>query len=254
MLIASPRYTRADLEAWAHWERQDAAFPKPILERRSAAARAEMVRFAARGPCYVGVSWGKDSVVVAHLALGLGLPLVWIRVEPIVNPDCAAVRDAFLASNPGVRYSEIEEWCTRDTAGWHATGTLERGFARAPARRYISGIRAEESSARERRVNGGLATEKTCAPIGRWTSIEVFAYLYAHQLPVHPAYACTFGGVLDRGRVRVSSLGGERGGGRGRAQWEGRYYGDALRAIAAATGPAEGEAEEPRLRARRRKK
>lgn len=230
MLIASPRHTRADIDAWARWERQDDAYVQSgALRRHTERAVVEIGAFASTGPCYVGVSWGKDSVVVAHLAYTRSLPLVWIRVEPIANPDCVLVRDAFLSRFPSVDYREIEEWCTHDENGWHATGTLERGFARAPSRRYISGIRGEESSTRARRVNAGLSTERTCAPIGRWTSRDVFAYLRLHDLPIHPAYACTFGGVLDRGRVRVSSLGGARGTGRGRAEWERRYYPEAPR-------------------------
>lgn len=234
MLISSPRHTRADLDVWGRWERSDATYARSaaiLLDGRVRRAREEIASFTADGPCYVGVSWGKDSVVVAHLAVNLGLPIVWVRVEPIINPDCQAVRDAFLSKYPEMLYLEIEEWCRQDATGWHATGTLERGFARAPARRYVSGIRAEESASRERRVNAGLSTPQTCAPIGRWSSLDVFAYLYAHGLPVHPAYACSFGGTLDRGRIRVSSLGGQRGTGRGRAEWERRYYGDALRAI-----------------------
>ena len=78
----------------------------------------------------------------------------------------------------------------------------------------------------------GESTERTCAPLGGWTGADVFAYLHTHRLPVHPAYACSLGGVLDRDRIRVAALGGERGRGHGRAEWERRYYGDAMPACA----------------------
>jgi phosphoadenosine phosphosulfate reductase len=141
------------------------------------------------------------------------------------------VRDAFLAAHDAA-YQEVEIWCRRDEDGWHATGTLERGFDVAAARhgdRYVSGIRGEESAGRARRVRAyGLSTGRTCAPVGRWSSALVYAYLAHHDLPVHPAYACTHGGSLDRGRLRVASLGGQRGTGRGREEWERRYYREEL--------------------------
>jgi len=78
----------------------------------------------------------------------------------------------------------------------------------------------------------GIATERTCAPIGRWSAEDVWAYLYARGLPVHPAYAMSMGGLLDRDRIRVGPLAGERaaawaeqGSGHGRLEWERRYYG-----------------------------
>ena len=51
-----------------------------------------------------------------------------------------------------------------------------------------------------------------------------FAYLYRHDLPIHPAYAMSFGGALDRRWIRVSAVGGERGAEKARADWEEYYY------------------------------
>lgn len=48
---------------------------------------------------------------------------------------------------------------------------------------------------------------------------------------MHPAYACSFGGALDRERIRVSSLGGQRGTGHGRREWEWAYYRDEMMAL-----------------------
>lgn len=240
MLIASPRHTARDLERWSRYQEEDAVRALlPSLQRKTEAAIGEMRAFAEAGPCYVGVSWGKDSMVVAHLSLSLGLPLVWVRVEPIVNPDCLLVRDAFLARFQQAVYTEIEEWCEphqhSDSGvihewGWTARGTLERGIARIGIDRYISGIRAQESGGRKARVAAyGLSTDRTCAPIGRWTTAEVFAYLHRYNLPVHPAYACL--GVWPRDRIRVSALGRTSGQGHGRWEWEQRYYGAEMRAM-----------------------
>ena len=212
-----------------------------------------MERFAER-PCYAGVSWGKDSLVVAHLAWrlmrerGVVIPLVWGRVEPIGNPDCEAVRDAFLSTHPGLPYHETSAWCVPHHQpddekgivhdyGWTARGTLEEALSKAHvlvgSDRYVSGIRGAESGQRKARMRAhGVSTEKTCAPLGYWTARTVFAYLHHYDLPVHPAYACMGNGVLwERERLRVSVLGRVSGQGHGRWDWEWRYYGDRMREL-----------------------
>lgn len=193
------------------------------LDQIAALATAAIRDFVAAGPCYLGTSWGKDSVTVLHLAREIAVPVVWVRVDGEENPDCPLVRDAYLARWP-VDYHEIR--ATSGVAAGKRTSSL--GFAEAARRfgaRHISGVRAEESTTRAITVAvNGIASVGSCRPIARWTAIEIFAYAARHDLPIHPAYACTFGGMLDRGRVRVGALGGERGTGRGRAEWESRYY------------------------------
>lgn len=237
MLIPSHRHTEADLRLWQEYEAADAAMGRRLsLAKRASAALQAIEKFAA-SPCYCAVSWGKDSVVVADLvcrasrAFNLRIPLVWVRVEPIANPDCESVRDAFLNIHD-VPYQEIIEWCERDNDGWHATGTLSRGFKHAPCGRYISGIRADESGTRTLLARtSGISTANTCRPLTWWSAADVFAYLAAKELPVHPAYAMTGGGRFPREGLRVASLGGRRGDGMGRTEWEREYYGDVLRRL-----------------------
>lgn len=242
MLIASPRHATDDLALWAEFERADALHGrlKETAEKAAAAMNA-IERFALSGACYCGVSWGKDSVVTADLvcrcnrAFGLSIPLVWVRVEPICNPDCAAVRDAFLAIHDA-DYVEIEIRCGGSAGAWHATGTLEAGFAKAVHRfgtkRYISGIRADESGARTLLArSGGVATKNTCRPLTWWRCGDIFGWLAAKGLPVHPVYAMGGGGRWQRSQIRVASLGGRRGDGMGRTEWEREYYGDVLRRL-----------------------
>lgn len=235
MLIDSPRLDDDDRAAWKRTEEVDAVWSATAAFRaRVALAQSEIFKFCGHPGGYAGVSWGKDSTVLADLVAGFGcrLPLVWVRVEPIANPDCATVRDAYRALRPEQQYDEITIACSSDEYGWHATGTLERGFAVAADRygdRHVSGIRADESAGRKLRfLRHGHATERTCAPLSRWTPADVFAYLYWRELPVHPAYAMTQHGLWTRDRIRVASLGGRRGDGHGRAEWERRYYGDYL--------------------------
>lgn len=234
MLIPSPRHTRADLEHWRHCEALDREYLKRCgarLDRLTVEAVREIERFAAAGPCYVGTSWGKDSTVVTHLLelSAAAAPLVWFRYAVRNNPDCALVRDEYLTARARDRAIDYHESIVEPRApGDHSSEAARfAAFAAAAALpdRHVTGLRAEESTTRAlSAATHGVATERSCRPILRWTAADVFAYLARHDLPVHPAYACTFGGALDRGRVRVGPIGGERGAGRGRAEWERRYY------------------------------
>jgi phosphoadenosine phosphosulfate reductase len=239
VLIPSERHTTEDLRCWAELQESDLFRARDeSFARHVRSASQSITDFLATGDAYCSVSWGKDSVVCADMVLLAcpSVPLVWVRVEPICNPDCAAVRDAFLKLHPGTVYHEIAEHCTRDEAGWHATGTLERGVARAAdvcgTTRHYSGVRADESGLRTLSAKvHGIATEVSCRPLLRWDVGMIFAYLAHHDLPVHPAYAMLGGGRWPRDRIRVSSLGGRRGEEFGRTQREQEYYGDHLRRL-----------------------
>lgn len=238
MLIPSPRHTAADLRLWRELEAADRAHSHSRMLGRNYRRCEEIAKeFLAAGPAYVAVSWGKDSVAVAHLVLSIAptTPLCWIRVAPIASPECSLVRDAFLKRHASAEYHEIEAWCERDDAGWHATGSLERGIAEAErllGERTILGIRANESSVRHLRVFGlGPNTPRKSAPLAYLTVPDVFGILSMFDLPIHPAYAMLGGGRWARDSLRVASLGGKRGDGIGRAEWESEYYGDELRRI-----------------------
>lgn len=238
MLIDSPRLSAADRRAWRGANEADRVLAAPgndRLDRLEREAAETVARFVAAhdGDVYCGVSWGKDSVVVAHLVrrIAAHVPLVWVRVRHVENPDCPTVRDAFLEAWPGP-YDEIEVEPGKNRSG----GTSSLGFAEARRRHgsaYLSGVRAEESGTRRLRMaKHGTDSPNTCAPIGWWRTEDVFAYLERHGLPVHPAYAMTMGGLLERAKIRVASLGGGRGTGHGRREWELRYYGRELARLA----------------------
>src|SRR5690606_3742380 len=158
------------------------------------------------------------------------------------------VRDAFLARHPGVRYEEITVDLRNPKRG-------EPGFVERQADpdadhqdvlgenltgRYISGVRAEESRIRGISIgHRGLVTKNTCRPIGKWTAVQVFAYLHREGLPVHPAYAMSAGGYYDRRWLRVHPLGtavppASAVYRRDHAAWEELYYGDVLKTARAA--------------------
>ena len=238
MLIESPRITRRDMDVWRSRERQDAVWARlPSLARKADAALSVLREFAEAGPCWVGTSWGKDSVIVAHLAATLhaegcpAIPVVWFRAFPVGNPECSHVRDAFLATHR-VAYEEVPCDIPLLSSGeWgidEGYDPIWRAYHRRHPR-HVLGLRAQESPVRALRMRTfGTTTKNTCAPIGRWSAKDVFGYLHKHALPVHPTYAMSQGRAWDRERLRVAALGGTPGRGHGRAQWEEHYYGDVL--------------------------
>ena len=234
MLIESHRHTKKDLELWKGYEEADLIYFKTHnMQDRIEKAINNIASFDVK--CYLGVSWGKDSVTTAHLvqAVKPEIPIVWVRVEPIKNPECIYVRDVFLSMFPQAIYDEVIVNCVVDRFGAHATGTLERGFKSVYHKygdRHISGIRAEESGVRKvSRLTHGINTKRACRPIIDWSHKDVFAYLEFYQLPVHPAYAMLGSGRWEREHIRVASLGGKRGDQFGRTVWEKEYYPDVLR-------------------------
>lgn len=240
MLIPSPRHTDADVRAWAklaavdamRWRRDERRLRR-ALERAARDAR----EFADAGPCYAGLSAGKDSVLLCHVlhAHDVRVPIVYVEVMPHGSPEAPAVIEA--VQSWGVAVDRIRVDCERDpsTGGWLGTGRLSEGFARAAEKygdRYISGVRRDESHAREMRFrNLGVSSDRTCAPLSSLSTDDVFACAHGLGLPLHPAYAMTGGGLFDRAHLRVSTLGGSRGTAMGRREWEMRYYADELRAL-----------------------
>ena len=213
MLIESFRHKKEDLLLWKELEEMDKIIyldNKNKMEERESNAIDEIRQFANKGKFYVGVSWGKDSVIVAHLAQRARLfadkskvvihrrkkyhvmPLVWIKVNPIYNPDCISVEKVFLSKYLPT-YERVEVECKIDENGAHAKNTLEQGAKEAAikySKRYISGINRNESGMRNlSRIVHGVSTENCCRPIIDWPEEIIFAYLVHYDLPIHPAYA-----------------------------------------------------------------
>ncbi len=247
MLIRVPQHSSRDLEVWERESRADPIVARSARHRaRVERAQDALADFLAGGPCYVGVSWGKDSVCVAHLAITVApdVPIVWVHRDPMDVPYCDLVEARFSACFPDAQIHTIRIRCVpgrregADESWWAAKADdtpdysdypKQIGFRIAAQRfgpRYVSGVRADESSARRVSIRSrGLSTRNTCSPIAHWTGADVYAYLHSHGLPIHPSYAMTMGGLLSRDRIRVGSIGGPHGRGHGRAEWERHYYG-----------------------------
>lgn len=230
--------SRCSVEDWRVWcdrARADAPWSATRAHVDRVVQAIRSIEDFAMGPRgYIGVSWGKDSCAVLLLSLRLKLdwPVVYVRLDPVANPDCERVRDAWLTRHPSLssRYHEISIVCRPkpSTGRFDTNAAYAEGFSEASSRfgeRRISGVRAEESGSRTltmRRNGRGGADSLTSRPIGWWRSEDVFALL--RDEPMHPAYPCTMDGAIDRHRVRVNNLWGLYGEGHGRAEWERRYY------------------------------
>jgi phosphoadenosine phosphosulfate reductase len=245
-LISSPRHRNEDLDLWRDLEAADLVRARRLLVsgkvKRSKQAIADFLE--KNGKAYVAVSWGKDSVVTAHLAREVAPVIPLMHLRPCNhNPDVDRVRDFYLEHFPGQAYhEEIVDYGGIHAAGlsnveqdkatdivWYAA--IERVHeALGTGGKHISGVRADESPGRRLRCRKhGMNTVNTCAPLAWWNNEEVFAYLAHHRLPVHPAYACLGGGRWPRECIRVAEIGDIGGSNGGRRQWEKEYYGEELR-------------------------
>lgn len=240
MLIKSDRHSAADISLWNEHAEADLAYASlPTLAKRVERSLAAIRSFLHSGRPYAGASHGKDSTVLWHLLWRVGqVDMIHLRPSNH-NPDCDFVRDEMLCRFP-MPYSEV----AIDYGDLHARGlpdyeldklTDARWYAAISRSgdpyggRCITGVRADESGGRKMRMKvWGESSPNACAPIGWWSTQDVFSYLAMHDLPIHPAYACLGGGRWDRERLRVAEIGDTNGKGGGRAEWEREYYHDVL--------------------------
>lgn len=179
--------------------------------RRRIDQAADLVREAAAlGSAYVACSWGKDSVVLTHLAQSVltDVPVIFFRdPEEEMIDDYAAVEAAYLARFP-TRY---------EPQSFGGDRVPDKVRAAALWGRYpvaLVGIRAEESGDRriERRmrgpihryVAGPMAGSWRAWPLCDWTWRDVWGYVCRYDLPMlssyeHPANA-------DREHSRTCNL------------------------------------------------
>lgn len=240
MLIESHRHTAADLRLWRELEAADSVRARSLAHRKSIERARQAIReFLATGrPYYVATSWGKDSVVLVDMWLAMAPEATVVRVVQLDNEPAETnfVRDAYLATRNVPGYREVAYSYRDATADWFDRhGRPVRWFQVLDELRRLygtaaMGLRADESSGRKMRMRVfGCMAEHSVAPLGWMTATDVFAYLYAHRLPVHPNYAMLGGGRWNRERIRVAAIGNERGSGMGRREWEREYYSDVLR-------------------------
>jgi phosphoadenosine phosphosulfate reductase len=227
MLMTCDRHTIDDLALWSVMEDADKSH---IIRIERIEHAINVIRKFSLKRCYIATSWGKDSIVAAHLAWRANphLPFVFIRQEGFgEDPYQMDVQTEFERIT-GIVTDVIRVPLESFSSG--RSPALETGIKISQnkyGKRYIGGLRASESGARAIRWRVGLP-ENSCWPIGQWSVADVFAYIAQHNLPCHPAYAMVGGGRWDREQIRVSTIGGHKGRGLGRNEWEQEYYGDVL--------------------------
>ena len=225
MLIESDRITENDLKIWKKYEQMDSINSVSITKIMHT---VELIKnFTDNNLCYCSISWGKDSVVLAHLCLQMQIPYIWIKEKEDFNPECLKVRDCFLIKYC-VEYIEIE--CESQLA-FDKTAPFFKKCEEIQKKygKRITGIRNDESGRRLLRFKKhGFETLNTLCPLSRWTNREIFSYLYHNQLPVNPIYAMLNGGLFKRESLRTDIIGGLEGNGMGRTQWEKIYFPDIL--------------------------
>lgn len=241
MLIPSPRHTAADLELWAELEEADRANATRLGLSAKVEQSVQAIReFIRAGPCYVGVSGGKDSAVTVAILGAAGvlvdIPAVHFRAVPKANPDNALVFAALAERFPAMRLTVIEYESPvplndREGAEAVASANFKAACASAGDRR-ITGIRADESGVRKITLRHlGTNTPNSCRPLGWWTLADVYAYAASHRVPLHPVYGMLGGGRWNRKSLRVDALMGANGDQFGRGIWETEYYPDVVRRL-----------------------
>ena len=249
MLIKSDRHTASDLRLWDDLLEQDVLHGKTSKYKRHVEITQSMIsQFIEKNrDYYLAVSWGKDSVVMAHIfhKLGAKCKYVYFSNTNKTTEGCFAVRDAFL-DRFAIDYEEhLYNYANADVNdstffgkdGKHVKWFAIQKMLKAKYGCHVTGVRFDESNKRKLRfVSYGAETKNSFAPFRYMDVYDIFAYLAEHDLPTHPNYAMLGGGRWDKYRIRVAMIGHKEGDGIGRAEWEREYYPDVLNRLQAKRG------------------
>ena len=200
------------------------------------------------GPCLVSTSWGKDSTVLAHLALEAWGSVDLFHVEYLdALPGDEPVKAAALA-DPRVTYHEVPPRPLAEVVSWFqrvglphdrdsaaqadvvaeakrgpaATWAADHGFAVT-----VLGLRAEENQ-RTRgvslRTRGPVYRLKSgmwhANPLAWWTGRDVWAYIFSRDLAYNQRVYDAETHGLTRERIRSTGfLSPDGAADRGTAAW-----------------------------------
>ena len=179
---------------------------------------------------YIAVSGGKDSVAMLHLVQSVAVPLrgllpvMWhdSGVEwPGVPEAFDRLRSAHLVDELVIvrPQADVLDLKRQQLAGEISAAKKDRLALFDPIRSAVEqhgfdgfavGLRGEESAARlrDRRTHGMLYQQRAgllrCTPLAYWTWSDVFAYIAAYQLPLHPIYSAPLLHRAHRGEIRLS--------------------------------------------------
>lgn len=186
-----------------------ACMPKYLrLLQRTRDQVAAMARRCARP--YVSVSWGKQSIVLAHLARELApeAPLVhWGGEQERHIANFAAVRADFLGRFGG-RYIEVDGDALMADKLRHAghAWTVSQGF-----QGVYMGLAKEESRARRMTLSrdvDGIYTYSDgilrCCPLADWRVPDLAAYIATHRLKMLDLYERYGLDIRTSSRIKAS--------------------------------------------------
>lgn len=210
----------------------------PRLPHRTEVALERVSQWIGRHPgAWVSLSGGKDSAVVAHLALTVAptTPLVFFD-SGLEYPQTYAYLDQVAAHYPHTTIHTVKArpdalTVLRDSGAWeHGTAITTPDNALYNAlilhpliathathgAHNLYGLRQQESTARRillRKTAGNVtkqltkdATLTSDAPIHQWTWQEVWAYTEHHGLPTNPLYKQLAALGVARSRSRVAHI------------------------------------------------
>lgn len=213
-----PKINEKDRNKWRAWKYSCTAWSETArFNRRVENAKYHIRRMHNRCPdAYVGWSAGKDSTVLAHLALAecdcashamsikddldypgekeyvQRLAKQWGVEVDILTPDFSLIdklknmdidyRDQLHGRNSVFSdqsfYSLVKEYRIK-----HGTPGV-----------YL-GLRADESSGRAGNASRGAIYEKksgevVCQPLRNFSDKDIYAYMFSRDIPFHPVYKC----------------------------------------------------------------
>lgn len=183
---------------------------------------------------FVSVSWGKDSIVVAHLLWEQypDIQMIWSdRGEEGEYPETYDLVErwkeefgiSLLSLKPEMSMFEIyRKYGVPEVTSDHTRDIVKNINLVQTIDRYakennydgrIMGLRIEESRGRAHlgKLKGPLFYSKTqqlwiCNPIIYWTARDVWAYIVTNDLPYHPLYDQNQ--IKNREEIRLSNWSG----------------------------------------------
>lgn len=168
------------------------------------------------GGALVSNSWGKDSVVMAHLVWGVDATVNLVHVgdedEDLID-NFSQVKDDFLARCP-MPYEHV----STQMGGLSSRQGIDQSEAGLLAQVRFIGLRVEENGGRQwslrkygpihqYRVGDQAETWRVC-PLLHWSWLDVWGYTVAMELPYLNYYDSEFAG--DKRFSRTSSICGYR--------------------------------------------
>jgi phosphoadenosine phosphosulfate reductase len=240
MLLQSNRFLDNDLETWNKWVKNDEIHIKSKGYKFRLNKTIERIKKFAdendENTYYVGVSWGKDSIVLSHMIYNIGVsPInIYIRQLDNENPHNKDVRDNFLKLFNINYYEESYSYKTTPDQTYFKNGKPNKWYyilnqLNKKYNKRITGLRKDESAKRKFRFDVfGDESLNSFTPFENFLVADIFGYMYENNLPIHPNYAMTINGLIDRNRLRVAAIGNNEGDGMFRKLWEKTYYQDIL--------------------------